>query len=328
MKQIFFISIILLLITSCSKDDIICDNSDCLTVALCELDECFEVDNGSWTQTYTSADTLHYYLQFKPNSSDELIIIRAVRRITPQGIPYFKQQLIKYNLQTKSVIKLLEANNIIKATWHTDGQIYFLTETSGVLEKINDDGTNGTIVSNEPINGFILETERVIIFTTNDNEIKIVDYSGNEVTNSDEEIQLGLISPNKLKKVQTRTIDDVDNTNNYFNLSIYDLSQNMWEDIFLIKESFFNGLTWSSDGAYVYWTDRSGLNRIHIETRKAEMVRRNCGNDRFYQITFDNQGNLYAIREIGKVLNGDEYFETRPVRFDFNNCVLEDITPQ
>ena len=100
----------------------------------------------------------------------------------------------------------------------------------------------------------------------------------------------------------------------------------MWEDIFLIKESFFNGLTWSSDGAYVYWTDRSGLNRIHIETRKAEMVRRNCGNDRFYQITFDNQGNLYAIREIGKVLNGDEYFETRPVRFDFNNCVLEDIT--
>ncbi len=325
MKQIFFISILLLLLTSCSKDDIICDNSDCLTVSLCEPDECSEVDNGSWTQTYTSADTLHYYLEFKPNSSNELIIIRAVRRITSQGIPYYKQQLIKHNLQTKAATKLLEANNIVKATWHTDGQIYFLTETSGVLERINDDGTNSTIVSNEPINGFILETERIITFIAN-NETKIIDYLGNELTN--EGIQLGLISPDKSKKAQIRIIDDIDNTNNYSNLSTYDLSQNTWENIFLIKEYLYEGLTWSPDGAYIYWTDRSGLNRIHVETRKAEMVRKNCESDELLKVTFDNQGNLYAIRRTGKVLNGQEYFETRPVRFDFNNCILEDITPQ
>ena len=90
----------------------------------------------------------------------------------------------------------------------------------------------------------------------------------------------------------------------------------------------YEGLAWSPDGAYIYWTDRSGLNRIHVETRKAEMVRRNCENDEFHQITFDTQGNLYAIRQIGKILNGNEYYENRPVRFDFNTCTLEDITPQ
>ncbi|NJN77734.1 MAG: hypothetical protein HC803_04890 [Saprospiraceae bacterium] len=327
MKNVLFISIIFLFIIGCSEDEVICDNSDCLTVALCEPDECFDVDNGSWTQTYTSADTLHHYLEFNPNNSDELIIIRAVRRITPQGIPYYKQQLIKHNLQTKSVTSLLEANNIIKVSWHTDGQIYFLSESSGVLERINDDGTNNTTVVNESINGFILETERIIIFST-DNEIKAIDYLGNEITNSNEDIQLGLISPNKSKKVQTRIVDDVDNTNNYHNLSVYDLSQNEWEDIFLLKEHLYGSLTWSPNSAYIYWIDRSGLNRIHVETRKAEMIRKNCESDELLQVTFDKQGNLYAIRRTGKILNGQEYFETRPVRFDFNNCTLEDITPQ
>jgi hypothetical protein len=320
MKYIFFIPIIFLFIIGCSDDDIICDNSDCLTVALCEPDECFKVDNGSWTGTYTSPDTDYYHITFNPNNDNECLLIRSVRNNVNGSTPF---EIVKYNINTKQVIVLIQKpTTIFTVKWHKTRSIYFSGgNLDGRLRRINEDGTMEEQITPDDITITEfqwLDEDNILAY--DNGKAMIIDYDGNIIDEND--VQYGIISPNTIKR--TNFIYD---DSNLSYLGIYENVEG-WEKVFYIKEVIYDGLTWSPDGSYIYWTDRSGLNRIHVETRKAEMVRKQCSNDSFQQITFDNQGNLYAIRQTGKILNGQEYFETRPVRFDFNTCTLEDITPQ
>lgn len=323
MKYIIFISIIFIFITSCSEDDIICDNSDCITTVLCEPDKCFELDDGSATQDFFEADTMYVRIDFNPNNANEYISFRDIVHYD-NPVPYVTTEIFKHNLATNE-FTILNTNyaGITLLKWHKSGDIYFSGGSFDEvrLKKMDSNGNNITFVTNEDTWVETLEwldNDRIMVGYNA--EHFIIDFQGNIIQT--ENVNFGVISPNGQKRVNIR---DNGRTSS---LSVYDTSTETWEDIFLIKLPLYDGLVWSPDGQYIYWNDRSGVNRIHVETRKAEMVRRNCKNDRFVYITFNNDGQLYGIRRTGKILNSNEYFETRPVRFDFNNCTLEDITPQ
>lgn len=328
MKNIFLIYVLLLFITSCSNDDIICDNSDCLTIALCEPNECFTVDDGTATQTYIVPDTTYSSPVFNPNDNNQYICQRAITHYD-QPVPYSTYEIVKYSINEKDLDQIFYSHISIKLlAWNKNGKIYFSGGATSELrlKEMEADGSNITFITDENtwVDRLQWLGDNKIMIGYNDDDF-IIDYQGNII--QDENIVIGVVSPNNAKILRVR---DANSTSSVY-LSIYDTLSKTWDDIFLVKEPMYGGLTWSLDGAYVYWTDKSGLNRIHLETRKAEMIRKNCNNDNFRIIKFDNQGNLYAARRIGKVVTQptlNEFFESRNVRFDFNTCTLEDITPQ
>lgn len=323
MKNIILISVVCFFIISCSEDEVICDNSNCITIVLCEPEECFEVDDGSATQNFFEADTMYKHIDFNPNNANEYVSFRDIVHYD-NPVPYVTTEIFKQNLATNEFI-ILNTNyaGITLLKWHESGNIYFSGGSfdEARLKKMDSDGNNVTFVTNEDTWVETLEwldNDRIMVGYNA--EHFIIDFQGNIIQT--ENVNFGVTSPNRQKRVNIR---DNGRTSS---LSVYDTSTETREDIFLIKPPIYDGLVWSPDGQYIYWNDRSGVNRIHVETRKAEMVRSNCENDRFDYITFNNDGQLYGIRRTGKILNSNEYFENRPARFDFNNCTLEDITPQ
>ncbi len=328
MKKIFLFLPVLLFIISCSDDEPICNNSDCIIEITCPREAYIPVEDSissSWGTQYNNVDGTQQAFSTNPNNSNELVYINT--KIVDFLATY---QLFIYNKGTKQKQLIYESPGLYGLNaplWSRDNWIYF--NSNSHIFKIKSDGSDLTQVTFgsyiNRLRAITLDGEELIYYDDSSFSLVKIDLETNE---------------NKVFPINTEAAFDVtispDNNQMIFlqgkatggsDIIKYNFTTEEKEIIFEINDASKFGVCWSKDGEYIYWSDISGLYRLNVSNNYAEKITKHFGSGLRYEYPhFDNNGTLYLRKETAWKSGGNEIsLKGEIIEYDLNTCTEIDI---
>jgi Tol biopolymer transport system component len=324
MKHIFFSILSFLIIASCSEDDFICDNSDCIIEISCPRDGYINVADSiynNWGTQYNNVHASQSSFSINPNNSDELAFCKLAHDNLSTTF-----QLLTYNRITKQENLIYEGYagpyGSTPPRWSSDNWIYF--DIGNNIFKTKHNGSELTQItfgdSNKFFGDISSDNKHIIYYDDSLFSLVNLDLINNNsiiISTNEEATRSISFAPNdyEIAFMQAKATGN-------FKLVRYNLTTKERTVFFETKSSSIFSTCWSNDNKYIYWSDNTGLYKLNISNQKVEKIAKHFGSGLKYIYPYiDNNGTLYLTKETAWKSGGNEIsIKGEIIEYDLNTC--------